>query len=367
MKNRRSGFTLVELLVVIAIIGILVGLLLPAVQAAREAARRMQCQNNLKQLGLANHNHESARKFIPPNNNGIWGNQPGWFSPGRYDIWLADGPGYGPMTFLLPYMEQTPLYNQFFTSRGYKIHAKDSSSSLPDPPGGSRQSPEGLPWWFFQNDWDLGQFDINTFLCPSDPQLQNTGVLFWSYMADCEQMFHIWFGQADSQAHGVTNYVGVGGVLNAIRYQADGRTLCPPHSVPERLDLNGDGVPENGLTTYYSLRGMYGDDRMGTKFAQVTDGLSNTLMMGESTGSRNFSFAWISMNWLPVTFMGERDTRDPNTTRAARFGFNSYHTGGNNWVMGDGSVQYLSENMAIGELRKLAAMTDGWVLQEPIQ
>src|SRR2546427_5297251 len=94
----RSGFTLVELLVVIAIIGVLVALLLPAVQAAREAARRMSCSNNLKQLSLALHNYESTFSSLPP--AGIDTNQMSW------------------VVMLLPYMEQQPLFDKFNFAKG---------------------------------------------------------------------------------------------------------------------------------------------------------------------------------------------------------------------------------------------------------
>ncbi len=103
MRNSRTrpGFTLVELLVVIAIIGILVGLLLlPAVQAAREAARRMQCTNNIRQLGLAAHNHESAMKYLPP----AYRAQSIGGAPGYFDLW-------GTIALLTPYLEQTAVYN----------------------------------------------------------------------------------------------------------------------------------------------------------------------------------------------------------------------------------------------------------------
>lgn len=102
MTRRTLGFTLVELLVVIAIIGILVGLLLPAVQAARESARRMSCQNNLKQLGLALHNHESVRKQLPPLGD--------YQSNGVAVYWSMQ-------TRLLPYAEQANLQNLIDYSR----------------------------------------------------------------------------------------------------------------------------------------------------------------------------------------------------------------------------------------------------------
>jgi len=109
LGRKRQAFTLVELLVVIAIIGILVGLLLPAVQAAREAARRMQCTNNLKQIGLAIHNYESTIKRIPP--GAVW-------NGGTVDVTF--GRFVGPinergssLAFILPYIEQQALYSQF--------------------------------------------------------------------------------------------------------------------------------------------------------------------------------------------------------------------------------------------------------------
>ena len=110
-RRGRTGFTLVELLVVIAIIGTLIGLLLPAVQAAREAARRIQCRNHLKQVGLALHNINDAKRYLPPIT-----------APTSRDPLLTRGPFYGVVgftvfTWLLPYVEQAPLYDLAMTQR----------------------------------------------------------------------------------------------------------------------------------------------------------------------------------------------------------------------------------------------------------
>jgi prepilin-type N-terminal cleavage/methylation domain-containing protein/prepilin-type processing-associated H-X9-DG protein len=131
----RRGFTLVELLVVIAIIGILVGLLLPAVQAAREAARRMQCQNHIRQLGLAAHNHEAALKILPPAFRGrsIGG------APAYFDLW-------GTLANLTPYLEQTAVYNS--------IDLNLTMYQLTSPYG--IQAPDAV------------RTRVAIFLCPSD-------------------------------------------------------------------------------------------------------------------------------------------------------------------------------------------------------
>jgi prepilin-type N-terminal cleavage/methylation domain-containing protein/prepilin-type processing-associated H-X9-DG protein len=106
-RHRVAGFTLIELLVVIAIIGVLVGLLLPAVQAAREAARRMQCTNNLKQIGLALHNYQGASGSFPPGYTSLWKKDGSDAGSAQDDV----GHGWGWASMILPQMEQNPVYN----------------------------------------------------------------------------------------------------------------------------------------------------------------------------------------------------------------------------------------------------------------
>ena len=134
----RLGFTLVELLVVIAIIGILIAMLLPAVQAAREAARRMQCCNNFKQVGVALHNYHSTANTFPP----------GW-QHAEYDCGLDfffEGFGWG--TFILPYTERNDVYTNLTLEGTFPNRFKDAANGHVNACGAT----------------------VNTFLCPTDPQ-----------------------------------------------------------------------------------------------------------------------------------------------------------------------------------------------------
>ena len=146
-RRRRSGFTLIELLVVIAIIAILVSLLLPAVQQAREAARRSQCQNNLKQIGLAMHNYHGTFKVFP--------------SAGAPGSMGADG-GYGPLLMALPYLDQTALWDTI--SRPY-----DNNQDGMIDPNDPLERPFGDTQWI--NAYRPFRVQIPTFLCPSDSGL----------------------------------------------------------------------------------------------------------------------------------------------------------------------------------------------------
>ena len=148
-RRLSSGFTLIELLVVIAIIAVLIALLLPAVQSAREAARRMQCTNNLKQIGLAMHNYHSANGVFPMAASKNCNSDPASSCPG-----YADWRGSGALATTLPFTEQTPLYNAINFNMAEEIH-----DNTPTPENAT-----------------VILTKVNQYMCPSDPFVGQTGL-----------------------------------------------------------------------------------------------------------------------------------------------------------------------------------------------
>ena len=160
-RSARSGFTLIELLVVIAIIAILIGLLLPAVQKIREAANRMKCSNNLKQVSLGAHNYESTYQILPPGMNGDVSTNPQ--PPGP-----SPSPNYqyiGVLAFLLPFCEQDNIYRQM------NIMPVGTASAT------------AAQWWTANPNWTLAHSKIPIYTCPSDNPYLRPQVFarFWPY------------------------------------------------------------------------------------------------------------------------------------------------------------------------------------------
>ncbi|MCC9603793.1 DUF1559 domain-containing protein [Stieleria sp. JC731] len=240
LRHRRAGFTLVELLVVIAIIGILVGLLLPAVQAAREAARRMSCSNNFKQIGLAAHNYHSAYKQLPTQ---CGGTRPPAGNPSANSVGSATTGGGTNHAFisylvgLMPFMEQQGIWDQI-SNPSIKVVAS------PDMTPPNSWSPMGpVPWQLFYPPW---MSEIPTLRCPSDPGIGLPG-------------------------QGRTNYAACIG--DSIRRQDVGRW-------DGDLAFTGSQETNWAIIIKTEQRGMF-VIREATRFRDVLDGLSNTIMGGE--------------------------------------------------------------------------------------
>ncbi len=166
--SRRRGFTLIELLVVIAIIAVLIALLLPAVQSAREAARRSQCVNNLKQLGLAMHNYVSSNETIPPS----FIDSP---QAGGANI-PVENQNFSAVTRLLPYMEQQPAYNSINWNFGSRWSGNAGGAGLSD--NGSIDGAAGGPDSMVQ--FTVLTMQINSFLCPSDSNPGSSGTFSYN-------------------------------------------------------------------------------------------------------------------------------------------------------------------------------------------
>ena len=345
--SSRGGFTLVELLVVIAIIGILVALLLPAVQAAREAARRTQCTNNLKQIGIATHNFHDVYQRLPPGYLGA----SSYVAPTFANVqWL------GSLVFLLPYAEQQTIYDRIQCVRNIDLPTPDPFAN-PWPAGAV------TPWWATpigpngEDDFVTAQTRLNGFLCPSTNPYTSSG--------GTSALLHCWGldGTADvtmSYFGGVsqlgrTNYLGNAGGLGAIPLSNP-----PPASV-----------------TWNTYQGPM-LNRGKHNLAAVLDGTSNCFLFGETMGSRRavggggslqqtkqieFSHSWIGAGALPTTW-GLRYTPNPAPIQTHNwYQFSSEHPGGVLFAYADGSVRNVSWQVDRIVYRNVSGMADGTAAQ----
>ena len=314
----RSGFTLIELLVVIAIIAILIALLLPAVQQAREAARRSQCKNNMKQIGLAIHNYHDTHSMFPINRD--------WWTT---DPW--DRGNYSFYTQTLPFLDQQPLYN----SINFNIRASVSSV---------RQA--GLP-----------NRVLTVLQCPSNPQP--------SRVPSQRHSAH-WSGGNSTLPR--TDYAGNMGVLRT-RWSDNG---CPGGAAGPWHDA-WDG----NQSRLASNSGVFSYVRNHTcRIRDITDGTSNTMAIVEShhwRDKRRPSMVSGNANWLTAYGSNIPVIRSINSPGRGIWGntgdmrcvsWSSSHVGGAHGLLSDGSVRFVSESTDRGIVFAVATKAGGEVVQE---
>ncbi len=338
--RHRRGFTRVELIVVIGVIALIVVLGLPAIQQQREAARRTQCRNNLKQIGLAMHNYNDTFSCFPPgyviNPNGTY---------------LGAGWGF----FLLPYYDASPLYSRVASQLcdGLQLNPRDQWYATKPMPA----------------------------RCPSD-----AGAMLIAHVTVCTT--DVVDGEVTPGSLNVTNqFARQNYFANAGYLQADVGGIAPDaNGEPTSRDphVNAGSLGHSGTTfstgQHYcdpkNFRGMFGQNS-SVKLQDIKDGTSNVLIVGERYTPKNEAAGAVGHGtWVGVPdcssaaglamALGDTATR-PNAgvrTRAQTTGFGSPHTGGVHFVMGDGTVRFIAGTIDMQTYRDLSAIDDGREVRE---
>ncbi|NLX94921.1 MAG: DUF1559 domain-containing protein [Rhodopirellula sp.] len=329
--KERSGFTLVELLVVIAIIGILIALLLPAVQAAREAARRAQCTNNLKQIGLAMHNYHDSFKSFPSGN-------------------IVNGLGPTGWVLILPYLEQAPLYDGLEFNRNAFYFANVAS----DP------------------NIELNGVLVNALLCPSSPL--DTAIPNGFNCAGCtvqpngrQLQYTSYVMISGGDDHATTDHLAERGPASAGGVFIKNRAL----SFRDILDGTSNTMivgeqSDWGRTSTGAKTEIRPQSASGAWMGQ--DALANPNGNGTyptGNGARCFNLTTVAVPVGTKDYLTADGSGSPGTRREdCNTPIQSAHPGGANILLGDGSVRFLSETIPLQTLRYLANRDDGNVLGE---
>jgi prepilin-type N-terminal cleavage/methylation domain-containing protein/prepilin-type processing-associated H-X9-DG protein len=307
MKKSKRAFTLIELLVVIAIIAVLIALLLPAVQQARESARRTQCKNQLKQLGLALHNYNDVVQRLPSNTGGMT-------ATNTFD-WNR---GASFFVHLLPYMDQAALYGSI----------------------------------------NFGETSVNTYPLTSIPANYHTRPLA---MLKCPSDIIV------SNSPNI-NYGYNQGPVARCDYAS---VVCPTYPIASPGIVLG-GCNQTGG------RGITSATGLSIRFQDITDGLSNVIFMGETRPDcSDHANSWaapnshwyatsapINFNTCPATPGYVQGTCNSSNAWITAFGFKSRHAGGAQFLLGDGSVRFINENLDYDIYQRLGSRNDGITVAE---
>jgi prepilin-type N-terminal cleavage/methylation domain-containing protein len=322
-RKQKQAFTLVELLVVIAIIGLLVGLLLPAVQSAREASRRMSCSNNFRQIGLALHNYESANRSLPS------------------AYYLGDWPNeYQPMAVgLLPFLDHNALYEHY----------------------DSRVSPLIEPGTASMTNVEVISTPLNVFVCPSAPG--NSRDRIYEGSMSSNQMTDM----LDRLVH------------PPVDPETKFRWLAAPSDFIVCSGVQGKFLTEafkiniNDFSQFAgALQPSINKSRVPNRLSNVTDGLSQTMFMGERTGGKDYYVGhktirvaaelqgingggwgdvfngrhWLGGSMRNAYYPATQGECPINCNNFRESNFHSFHRGGCHFLFGDNAVQFVSKSIS---------------------